>query len=168
MNQKPRKNNDIYIPTWLKAMLIATVALFAAVTMTLGGFLIAEAITDGSSEPVQSDGGGSSNKKNNSTKDTDSVQAGIVTPNKNVLYQSKISRDSYISSSNDSTANVSDIKSVKIEIPITFIINEICDESIRNKSNVSIIDEIKSSIYSNDKNTMKIIIKKRNKKTYSG
>ena len=117
MNQKSRKNNDIYIPTWLKAMLIATVALFAAVTMTLGGFLIAEAITDGSPEPVQSDGGGSSNKKNNSTKDTDSVQAGIVTPDgKKPLYQTNVTRSNYVSTSDASTADATSTVSSKSTI----------------------------------------------------
>ena len=106
MNQKSRKNNDVYIPTWLKAALITTVALFVAVTMALGGFLIAELVTDDTPEPVQSVGG-SSNKKDNSTKDTDSVQAGIVTPNgnKKPLYKTEMTKTNYISTSDASTAD---------------------------------------------------------------
>lgn len=117
MKEKSKKQGGIYIPTAFKAIFIATVALFVIIALTLGGFLIADIVSDGGSEPIQTDGGGSSNKKDPSTKDTDSVQAGIVTPSgKKPLYQTATTRDNYLSTSDASTADASSLISSKSTI----------------------------------------------------
>ena len=116
MKEKSKKQGGIYIPTAFKAIFIATAALFVIIALTLGGFLIAEIVSDGGSEPIQTDGGGSSNKKDPSTKDTDAVQAGIVKPNKNALYQTTTTRDNYLSISDANTVDASDLISSKSTI----------------------------------------------------
>ncbi|MBR6679947.1 MAG: D-alanyl-D-alanine carboxypeptidase [Clostridia bacterium] len=117
MKETSKKQNGFYVPTALKATIIITVALFVVIAMTLGGFLIAELVSDGGSEPIQSDGGGSSNKKDPSAKDTDAIQAGVVTPSgKKPLYPTTATKANYLSTSNEGTADASSVISSKSTI----------------------------------------------------